>query len=158
METIYDFSQKDTSFEISKWIPDPEMPGTNYIVFDRNCSVKELIVGLTEYLSSVKLHLHGGDSQETVYDLLDYISGTVNLIFYQDIPEFRFIYCYIVEGGSEGYYFHISVAVKTPIPDHPDPNYNGLSEQRLITGKTLMGLQEALLINHYINSFLIQSS
>ncbi len=144
-----------TNFEISKWKPDPARPQSNFVVFDSNCSVKDLISGLKEYLSNIDY----GNSGESVLCLMDYILPCQNLLFADtEIPRFHFIYCYIVEGSSEGYYFHISAAVKTDIPDHPDPDYNGLSEKRLITAKTLMGLQEALCINYYINSFLLQAS
>ncbi len=133
-----------TTFEISKWVEDPRKPGENYVIFDRNCSISELLEEVITYLKNYQDPEHG-----SIYNLLDYIAPYWDVTMHRDIPCFRNIYSYPVEGSSEGYYFHVAIQRQV------DCKY---TDQTIIIGKTLMGLQEALSISNALNSFILQST
>ena len=129
-------------FQFTYWKDIPEKEG--YVTFDKTCTYAQLKEAVENHLKNIPYTDCMGD-QYTLYDMLDYIHTSV---YYdqadQNIPRFRWIYCWPTEGGSEGHYFHVECT--TP-KNETEP---------LLLAKTLSGDPElALLINTEINRFIL---
>ena len=139
-------------FEFEKYEPVPDKPGYHRHV--RNCTKGEFEDALEEYLKYewVSSRNNKGYSDcHSVFDWLDYMSiqSELGIVEKRDeeIPDFRWIICWFVEGGSEGHYFHIE-AVEPQTHQHIP----------LILAKTLSGDPGlANMINMHINQFIVRA-
>ena len=128
-------------FQFTYW---NDIPGESLVTFDRTCTFWELINALTAHLKSIPHEYHEGEMC-SLYDMLDYLDMYVPGIQpNENIPRFRWIYCWVTEGSSEGHYFHIECTT----PDN--------ETVPLLIAKTLSGNTElALLINTEFNRFIL---
>ncbi len=134
------------NFDFEHFIPNPNKPG--YVIHDRFCTYDEFYEALKAHLKSIPYKHWGEDC--TLYDTLDYMLIHERDKANQEIPDFRWIYCWPTRGGCEGFYFHIEVCKQTgnPIPS-PAP---------IMLAKTLSeNVELALLINTEINRFIIET-
>lgn len=110
--------------EIQKWVPHPEKPG--YLKYTGNRTINEIFTDLRK-----RLEEEGLLPDEYFHVFLDVDE---NALF----PEYRWIACYPVTGGSEGHYIHIDALVPREI------DRETLIESKLIyLGKTFQGLEFA---------------
>lgn len=116
---------------------------------ERCCTPEEFIEALTLYLKREHTW-HNGSITDFAYDLLDYIS--ISHISTHNVPiePFQDITCEVVRGSNEGYYFHIDYT-------YVDRD-SKLQRCRIATAKTLCGVKEALILNHFINRFILEKS
>ncbi len=125
------------SFELEK--EDKDMHGRKITV---PCTYRELEEALTKHLKNVMF-----DEANSHYDFLDYIltEQPWNLSHKMSIPEFRWIYSFVVWGSNEGAYFHVACY--------------SIKEQKhinLITAKTLSTNTDLVLtISKEINRFIL---
>ena len=128
-------------FQFTYW---NDVPGESLSTFYRTCTYTELIDALTAHLKSITFEYLKGEMY-SLYDLLDYLSITHPDILHNDnIPRYRWIYCWVTEGSSEGHYFHIECVT---------PN---CETKPLLIAKTLSSNTElALTINNELNRFIL---
>ncbi len=130
-----------SEFQLSYWKDHPTEKGI--VQLDHMCTYGQLRETLVDYLKSVPYTYDG--EEISVYDLLDYIHTHVHYSEQnKEIPNFRWIYCWVTEGGSEGHYFHIECySINGDV--HP-----------LLLAKTLFGTTDiALHINNEICRFIL---
>lgn len=131
---------KEFNFQYFKPIPDK--PG--YVTHDRCCTYSEFENALKEYLNSISFNDYGDEL--TIYDWLDYILIHEREYADLEIPKFKWIYCWLTRGSSEGFYFHIECY---------DVKGNTVP---LMLAKTLShDIEKALAINTKINEFIIKT-
>ncbi len=123
-------------FSVVNMDPVPDKPGC--YTLSGNKSREEVLNALSEYLKTIPY------KDSTLYDYFDFLHPELFADKNKAIPEFHYIIAYWVPGSSEGYYFHIDSLFYDKVT-------------RLITGKTLGGWDEALIMNNEINKFFAQS-
>lgn len=92
-------------FEFSKYEKHPTEKGM--LRFVRMATYQELDDAFSNYLKKCSIEFYG--KTHNVYDVMDYISisGYPRPKAKDQIPSLARVLNYVVEGGSEGYYFHI---------------------------------------------------
>ncbi len=129
-------------FQFTYWKDHPTKAG--FVTLDRTCTYEQLKEAVENHLKSIHYTIIDGDPY-SLYDMLDYLHMSVS---YDEgekhIPEFRWIYCWVTEGCSEGHYFHIECSTTNS------------KVTPLLLAKTLSGSTElALHINNEIARFIL---
>lgn len=109
--------------ETEIWETVPEKPGNVRVV--RNKTVQEVYDEVVLFLK-----------QRNLYDKLDYFLASFD-IAESDFPEWHWIACYAVVGGSEGHYVHVDAI-----------SSKGL--QHIFTAKTFEGFEHALEVSNML--------
>lgn len=114
--------EKIKQIETEVWVLNPEKPG--YLKMERKKTVNEVFQELVSVLK-----------EEGLYGELDYFNIRVGIDRKADFPDFHWIACFSVTGGSEGHYIHVDV-----ISDKGTEN--------LFLGKTFLGMEHALKVSN----------
>ncbi len=140
--------KKDFDFEYFK--PVPDKPG--YVTHDRYCTYDEFYEALKAYLQTLPYPDNDPQYSEcSLYDTLDYMLIDDRDKANDQIPSFRWLYCWPTRGGSEGFYFHIEACGDDGKSLTPKP-------APLMLAKTLYeNTGIALTINTAINRFIIET-
>ena len=125
--------------------------GNNMLKIDRMCTYGEFYDALVDYLKQTNMpgtiEFEPGDLSKA-YDWIDYISADQPIYKCKDknIPNFSWLYCWVVPGGSEGHYFHIDCY-----------DFVNRKTVNLFILKTLSGnIDKALFINNAICKFILE--
>lgn len=108
--------------EITIWKPIKDKPG--YVTNAGNMTVQEIY-------DEVKAHL----KQNGFYDEMDYFGTGGAKDSQSPFPQWHWIACYAVQGGSEGHYIHVDTI-------------NSKGRETIFTGKTFHGMEHALKISN----------
>ena len=109
---------KIESVEIEVYEPVPDKPGYCHKV--RNKRIGEVFCEVNKKLAEIGCPMsHGGkpvDPQDPQVEWrwvdpanAEYWSTSIDVSVDAEFPEYRWIACYVVTGGSEGYYVHVDV-------------------------------------------------
>ncbi len=139
----------EITLEIEKYVPTEGKPG--YVHFDKMCTLGEFKSAIEEYLKGIILKVENQDDY-SVYDWLDYFSFAIfdsvdeTPLKDRQMPRFRWLYCFVCKGGSEGHYFHID-----------SMNNEGKTTQLFIAKTLSEKMDIALQINNYMNEFILKA-
>jgi hypothetical protein len=113
---------KMTQISTEIYVQHPEKPG--YLKEERKKTVQEVFNELTSMLK-----------EQGIYDELESFSIMMGYDKKGDFPNYRWISCFVVEGGSEGHYIHVDIIAHDV-------------RETLYLGKTFMGIEHALKVSN----------
>lgn len=123
----------------ANWRPDPERPG--FQIRGTRLASKQVFARLQKALRTLPVPdevaqwLDGSTTARSVLDLCDYFSfGPCGADGDGPLPEFDWIACYAMTGGSEGHYVHVDLLGNGD---------NDVAVYRLAVGKTFGGWEVA---------------
>jgi hypothetical protein len=118
--------------ETEIWVPNPEKPG--YLMLERMKTIGEVYDELEQILK-----------EQGIYGEMDYFgissgwNGRKQEARKQDFPNYRWIACFAVEGGSEGHYIHVEII---------SAEGGKWKREIIFLGKTFCGLEHALKVSN----------
>jgi hypothetical protein len=145
--TIQKSNKVTAPLEFYKYKPKVDKPG--FVSFDRMITYKELDNGLEEYLKSHTIKDERDGEVKSAYDWLDYVHVDYEARKKEtaEIPQYHWIYAFMLHGSNEGFYFHIAARLRE------NENFTNI-----VTAKTLsFDISIALKINEIFNRFILEN-